>query len=161
MTIPQLLHAHKRPRLRGYDYSQPGFYFLTLVAHNRNCFFGEVANFDVQLALAGQLLEKELKQLPHRFDCVRLDTFVIMPNHTHFIIELIKTDSPVNIPRIVNWLKGRTTYFLHKETNEDQPLWQHGYSESIIKNEKALFAIRKYILENPIRWQLDELHPNN
>ena len=85
--------SHRRSiRLKRYDYTQPGAYFVTLLAWRRECLFGELVGDDVQLSEAGRVLEYYWNTLPAHFS-VKIDQWVIMPNHFHGIIWLI--DDPV------------------------------------------------------------------
>jgi putative transposase len=73
-------------RLKEYDYSQAGSYFITIVAQDRACLFGEVIDGDMRLNAAGEMLSAEWDALPNRFRAIETDTFVVMPNHVHGII---------------------------------------------------------------------------
>ena len=78
---------HRRSiRLKGYDYAQPGAYFVTIVTQDRACLFGAVADEEMQLNNAGQIAKAAWDELPARFPSVRLDAFIVMPNHVHGII---------------------------------------------------------------------------
>ncbi len=81
----------RRPSLRlpGYDYSQPGAYFITIVTRDKECLFGEVVGGTMELNKAGRLLNRVWDDLPDRFPSVGLDRFVIMPNHMHALIVLV------------------------------------------------------------------------
>ncbi|HLE53072.1 MAG TPA: hypothetical protein VI755_13485 [Anaerolineales bacterium] len=75
-------------RLKGYDYSQPGGYFVTIVAQNRECLFGEIVEGEMRLSRAGRIVQHAWMDLPNHYADVVLDEFVIMPNHVHGIIIL-------------------------------------------------------------------------
>lgn len=80
-------HHHRRStRLRGYDYSQPGAYFVTICTHRRACLLGNVVGTEVRLDAVGQIVQVAWQDLPNRFPGVLLDASVIMPNHIHGII---------------------------------------------------------------------------
>jgi putative transposase len=79
-------HHRRSIRLKGYDYTQPGAYFVTIVTHGRECLFGEIVDGEMRLNGAGQIARQEWERLPRRFPHVQLDAFVIMPNHIHGII---------------------------------------------------------------------------
>jgi putative transposase len=84
---PDLQNHHRRSiRLPGYDYTQPGAYFITLVAHDRLCLFGAIRNGKTQLNRLGKIARQELRRLAQRFPNIHIDTFVVMPNHIHAII---------------------------------------------------------------------------
>jgi REP element-mobilizing transposase RayT len=86
-------HHRRSIRLQGYDYAKPGGYFITVVAHRRECLFGEIADARMQLNAAGQMVEKWWLELEHKFPAVSTGTYVVMPNHFHGVIVI--NDVPV------------------------------------------------------------------
>jgi putative transposase len=92
-TMTEKPEHHRRSiRLSGYDYSQPGAYFVTLCAKNRECLFGEIVNGEMRLNDAGRMAQQCWNEIPNHFPHALLDQFVIMPNHIHGIIFIV--DSP-------------------------------------------------------------------
>ena len=89
--MPYNPQAHHRCsiRLKGYDYTQPGAYFVTLVTQGRECLFGEIENGEMRLSPVGQVVRSEWLRLDKRFPKVELDEFMVMPNHVHGIIVLV------------------------------------------------------------------------
>ncbi len=83
------IHHRRSIRLKGYDYTRPGAYFLTLVTENRERLFGEVTADEMRLSTLGKIAWREWERLPQRFRHIRLDEFVIMPNHIHGIIVIV------------------------------------------------------------------------
>jgi REP element-mobilizing transposase RayT len=81
-------HRRRSIRLRGYDYSQSGAYFLTICTHDRECFLGEIFNREMTLSEAGREAKTVWEELPGHYSHVRLSVFVVMPNHMHGIIIL-------------------------------------------------------------------------
>jgi putative transposase len=79
-------HHRRSIRLKSYDYSRAGAYFVTICTHGRECLFGEVMDGAMRLNDAGQSVQAEWVRLPERFQTIELDEFVIMPNHLHGII---------------------------------------------------------------------------
>ncbi|MDR2173466.1 MAG: hypothetical protein LBE32_04600 [Burkholderiales bacterium] len=78
---------HRRSiRLQGYDYSQVGAYFVTICAQDRACLFGEIMDGDMRLNEAGHMVTSQWNVQTDRFPTVRLDTFIVMPNHIHGIL---------------------------------------------------------------------------
>ncbi len=73
-------------RLKDFDYSKPGAYFVTIITHQRRCLFAEVACGNVQLNEAGRIVNEMWQRLSERFDNVSADSFVVMPNHVHGIV---------------------------------------------------------------------------
>ena len=177
-------HHRRSIRLKGYDYSQAGAYFITLCTQDRACLFGKVVNGEMRLNDAGRMVLAEWNRLPERFPQVVLDAFVVMPNHVHGILvitdpaptagatlgatvgatvgaTLVVAPTAPTVGNIIGAFKSRVTveYIRGVKTSGWPPfrgrLWQRNYYEHIIRNERALNAIRRYILENPLRWHLD------
>jgi REP element-mobilizing transposase RayT len=82
-------HHRRSIRLKGYDYSQAGAYFVTIITHDRARLFGEIAEGDMRLNDAGRMIWAEWDALPLRFPTIELDAFVVMPNHVHGIMVLV------------------------------------------------------------------------
>jgi REP element-mobilizing transposase RayT len=86
MPYNPTIHHRRSIRLKGYDYSQSGLYFVTICVQNRECLFGKTADGEMVLDNAGKMIEKWCAELPNKFSDIMLDEFVIMPNHFHAII---------------------------------------------------------------------------
>jgi putative transposase len=177
---------HRRSiRLKGYDYAQPGTYFVTIVTQGRRHLFGEVADGKILLNDAGQMVNDVWMDLPKHYPGVELDAFVIMPNHIHGIIILVgagpracpdtgqpqKMGQPqgvartLGLPDIVHRFKTMTTKLYAEGVKQlgwqsfPGHLWQRNYYEHIIRNDDSLDRIREYIAANPLRWHLDRENP--
>ena len=83
------IHHRRSIRLRSYDYSQAGAYFITLCAQKRECLFGAVVDDVMRLNDVGRIVQNVWDALPDHYSCVELDSFVVMPNHIHGIVVLI------------------------------------------------------------------------
>lgn len=147
------LPNRKSIRLQNYDYTQEGLYFVTICTQNRECIFGEIVNEKIKLNYVGKIIESVWQSLSNRFP-VKLDTFQIMPNHIHMIIEL--TGGSMGGSRPAPTL-GMIIGFLKSESSKriGHPIWQRNYYEHIIRNETELNKIREYIQTNPQRWERD------
>jgi putative transposase len=88
-------HHRRSPRLKGYDYSQEGAYFITVCTHRRESLFGEVVGEQMQLSAFGQITTAEIERIPLNYRRVDLDAFVVMPNHIHLI--LVFFDTPLSL----------------------------------------------------------------
>src|SRR5664280_555297 len=86
-------------RYRGYDYSSPGKYFITICTKNRKPYFGEVENGKMGLSELGIIAKKFWKEIPGHFPNIKLDEFIIMPDHIHGIL-IINQDSLVKAPKL-------------------------------------------------------------
>ncbi|MCI0527389.1 MAG: hypothetical protein L0Y56_08085 [Nitrospira sp.] len=178
------IHHRRSIRLKGYDYAQAGAYFLTICAQNRECLFGDVVDGMMQLSQFGRVVEGEWLRTVTVRPNIKLDVFVIMPNHFHGIIVLTDIIQAVHregvgatrrvaptkhptgpISGSVGAIVGQFKSITSKRTNEMRntpgiPVWQRNYYEHIIRNEQDLSQIREYILNNPVKWELDELYPD-
>ncbi len=90
-------HHRRSIRLKHYDYSEPGGYFVTLCTQDWKCLFGKVEKEQMRLNSAGKMIRQECYALTDRFPIVQLDAFVVMPNHIHGIIVI--TDPTINHPQ--------------------------------------------------------------
>jgi putative transposase len=172
----------KRLRLEDYDYSQPGYYFVTIRAGNGVEVFGEVKNFEMKLNQFGKIAEKCWLDIPNHFLDVVLDHFVVMPNHVHGII-IIKENSPPSsvmaknfwplrwmgdvggsvpwqtklsrsLSSIVRGFKIGVTKGVH-DVGESNFYWHRSFHDHVLRNEIELNNIRGYIKNNPRNWEID------
>jgi putative transposase len=166
-------HHRRSIRLKGYDYTQAGAYFVTICAYQRLHVFGEVINGEMVLNETGKIARDEWFKTAELRPYVELfeDEFVVMPNHGHGIIWIVgarrrrtptdvveKFGKPVkgSIPTIVRAYKSAVMYAVNGAQNmRGAVLWQHNYYEHIIRNDRELNNIRWYIVNNPLNWQLD------
>ncbi|HEY5729703.1 MAG TPA: hypothetical protein VIS72_06595, partial [Anaerolineales bacterium] len=91
-------HHRRSIRLKGYDYASAGAYYVTIVAWQRECLFGDVVNGDVRLSQRGEIVRKWWEEIPRHFQNVETGAFVIMPNHVHGIIYIIERRGTVPVP---------------------------------------------------------------
>lgn len=85
-------HHRRSIRLKGYDYSQPGGYYVTIVTQNRDCLFGNVVEGEMVLNDAGRMIKKWYFELENKFPDILCDEYIIMPNHFHTIIINVGAD---------------------------------------------------------------------
>ena len=143
-------------RLPGYDYSQAGAYFITACTQNRVMLFGEVIDEQVRLNEMGAIVQQTWDDLPTHYHGIDLDAFIVMPNHVHGIIILADESARRHaIPEIVRGFKTFSARRVNERAGKSGVLWQRGYYEHVIRNEKALDRIRAYIANNPARWADD------
>ena len=239
--MPGAAIRHNTLRMQGYDYALQGCYSVTIVAQHHLCLFGRVADGQMSLNSAGQMLSKWWQEICNKFTAVRTDEFVVMPNHFHGILlitdpvgvvrlpapdtglvrdpvitspvgaDLCACDlnkvvrlpdpdtglvrdpvitSPVgadpcvrpttppqapcpsndarpNLSKVIQWFKTMTTNAYIRGVRSDawQPfhgqLWQRSYYDHIIRSAEDLDNTRQYIMNNPLKWELDRENPKN
>lgn len=176
-------HRRRSIRLRGYDYHQPGAYFVTICTQNRECIFGEVVDRQMILNEAGRMVETVWRELPQHYAGIEVEAFVVMPNHVHGIIILVGAGAPacpdnpgrpqgvaptmstMSLPDVVHRFKSLTTARYRHGVRQDgwRPfpgrLWQRNYYERVIRGEKELNRVREYIINNPLHWEQDPENP--
>jgi REP element-mobilizing transposase RayT len=167
---------HRRSiRLRGFDYTSQGAYFVTTVTHDRRELFGRIVDDEMRLNAAGRIVAEEWQRSGEVRSNVEVDEFVVMPNHFHGIVFLMQNDEGTlrsaptpafgasvagSLPVIVRNFKGAATRRLRHLGFADT-VWQRNYHERLIRNERELHAIRQYIIDNPRQWALDKENPQS
>ena len=174
---PKQHHRHSI-RLKGYDYSSAGAYFVTMCVHHGKCLLGQINDNEMLLSSFGQTAAECWEDLPNHYPHLILDAFVIMPNHVHGIFILddphvgaglkpAPTDATAaptkrhGLPEIVRAFKTFSARRINSTRNgKGIPFWQRNYYEHIIRNERSYLAIRDYIFNNIVNWDKDQLHPH-
>ena len=147
-------------RLPDYDYSQPGYYFVTVCTYRRQALFSGFvgAHLCVRPALEGNFILSWLYELEHKYPHIEIDSSCVMPDHIHAILRILGGHIGPPLPEIVKWYKTQTTntYIQKIRAGELPPfekhVWQRGYHDHIIRNERDLYETRRYIQENPLKW---------
>ena len=165
------LPRRKRLRLKDYDYSQNGAYFVTICTHKKANLLADVdivgADLRVRPNIAGQMVLQKLNMLEQKFDGIILDYHCVMPNHIHFIIfNYAQAGGHAGSPlqTVIQWFKTQTTNEYIKMVKSrilkpfDERVWQRSYYEHVVRCEQDLFEIRKYIEGNPINWIKDKYY---
>ena len=150
----------KRIRLAGYDYSRVGAYFVTVCVTDRAPIFWQEGPVGQGLCPClsprGLIAEEEIKALPDRFPVVRIEKYVIMPDHIHMLLTLKRQgQSPCpTLGAVVGAYKSISTKRINREQGTPgEKIWQAPYYEHIVRGEDDFLAIWEYIERNPIRWQ--------
>ena len=158
MKYDPQVHHRRSIRLPGYNYSQPGAYFVTICTYSR------------ELSLQADQVKEAVRSvwlgLPGRFPRVVLDEFVIMPNHLHGIIVLAPTPASKGaasgaptLGQIIRAFKSLAAIEANSILgSSERPFWQRKYYEHVIRDEDELNIVRQYICDNPRNW-LDD--PDN
>jgi REP element-mobilizing transposase RayT len=195
-------HHRNSIRLKEYDYSQAGAYFVTICAWQRECLFGDIVDGGMVLNDVGRVVADEWERTPDIRPNVELDVYAVMPNHFHAIIIIHSTvgahcmrpdvmrpecngtnhdgahvgalpqnrahvGAPLrrqsgSIGSVVAGFKSATTKRInHHRTTPGCPVWQRNYYERVIRDERELACASEYIVNNPIKWELDKENPVN
>lgn len=177
-------HHRRSIRLKGYDYSRAGLYFITICCQDRACLFGGIIKEKMILNDAGKMIEKWYCELENKFTDIKCREMVIMPNHFHCIVENVGADLRVcphdlyksgeqnvlgehigsPLRRVVQWFKTMSTneYIRNVKNLDWTPfngkIWQRNYYEHIIRNDQSFHRISEYIINNPVKWTEDKFY---
>jgi len=170
-------------RLKNYDYSQNGAYFVTICAKNREHWFGKIVisqlQYEMRLSEIGNNAQKYWLKIPNHFSFVKLGEFVVMPNHIHGIVIIDKNDNYiVETPNVETpklgvstgndkkyWKSGNLGVIINQykrvctiQSRQINPnfAWQSRFYDRIIRNEKEYGRISEYIFYNPQNWEKDD-----
>jgi len=186
-TFNPEIHNRKSIRLSDYDYSEEGFYFVTICCQDIVCRFGYVVDVNMVLNECGRIAKECWEEIPNRFLNIDLHSFIIMPNHIHGILQIKEivgagfTPAQIDITRatarvaptkhknyitalsdIIGTYKSlvaRSCLKLFKEKNLFMgKLWQRNYYEHIIRNEQSFHQITEYIHTNTAKWEFDKFY---
>jgi|SRR5699024_7311723 len=181
---PRNLPNRKSIRLKGWDYRNPGLYFITICTDERRHHFGEIQNGMMGLSVPGCVAWHFWREVPDHQSNVVLDEFVVMPNHLHGIIGIESQEEAVgtvgtlhatsvqnenlandemsslspdagSLSTIIRSYKSAITRWCNANSHE-YFAWQSRFYDHIIRNEESLQRIRKYIRDNPLKWQIDQ-----
>ncbi len=171
----------KSIRLKDYDYSLPGFYFVTICTHKHKALFGTIISGDSILNERGLIAQKHITLIPSQFENVSIDCVVVMPNHVHFIMQItcetigaihelplqsintlpVQTD-PIErrrmlLPKIIGFYKMNVSKQIRLQIPASV-IWQRNYYEHVIRNQEELHGMREYIQNNPLQWAEDQYY---
>lgn len=211
------LPKRRAMRLRGYDYSQPGAYFVTICVQHQQCLLGAIRDGKMHLNEIGEIVVECWNRIPQHYSSVKIGMNVIMPNHIHGIIAWddvgarsprpknntvgfpqpdVEARSPrpknsrvgspqpnvgarsphpknstrerkgdtswSSLGKIVAYFKYQSTKHINQHHNTPGArIWQRNYHDHVIRDDIDLQRLRQYIQDNPRKWELDQLHPDN
>ena len=151
-------------RLKEWDYSNPWWYYVTINTKEHKEYFGRVENEIMVLNEIGKTADIYWKQIPIHFANVELDYFVVMPNHIHGIViinTLVETGhapslrNKPTLSNIIGSFKSAVAKRVH-ELGYSNFSWQTRFFDRIIRDERELYNVRKYIEQNPLKWGLEK-----
>ncbi|MCO5217127.1 MAG: transposase [Thermomicrobiales bacterium] len=158
-------------RIKDYDYRTPGYYFITICTHQRNHYFGYIRSGEMRLSDPGKMVSDLAGSLPNNFANTSIDCYVVMPNHVHLLIGLAvrleDTAGETNLIDVMHWFKSTT----HRRYTDgvqslgwpgyDGKVWQEGYHDHVVRNDRQLDILREYVASNVARWESDELRSDS
>lgn len=167
-----MLPKRKQIRLKGYDYSQNGYYFVTICTQDKGNVLGGIQEDNMKLSQIGSMVEEWWLELANKYPNIKLYEYILMPNHIHGIIEIETVGAGFPRPKIELGRENRAptlgnmiAYFKYQSTKDCRSLgymkfdklWQRNYFERVVRSEQELSNIREYIVENPKNWKKDKL----
>lgn len=169
MTLFKDKYRIESARLKGWNYSGNGYYFVTICTRNKECLMGDVLNGVIKLSPIGEIVSQEWQKTEQIRSNVSLDAWIVMPNHLHGIIVINDVESPGNanglgpqknnLGSIIRGFKSAVTNRIN--ASEYDFAWQARFYDHIIRDERSLEGIRKYIADNPLKWELEKDNPLN
>lgn len=163
-------------RLSGWDYSSPGYYFVTICVKNKECFLADNVDGKVVPNEYGKIVESRWVWLKNQYRYVELDAFIVMPNHVHGLIKItgskVGTGRDLSLPDlslpinekikslsdIIGAFKTTSSKDIH-QAGFPNFYWQRSFYERIIRSEGEASKTRQYIRDNPENWDHDDENP--
>lgn len=155
--------CRKKLRLEGYDYARCGAYFVTICTKERQMLFWKGVGANCvrpgaapPLSPMGEVVRREILRLDEIYEEVQVENYCIMPNHVHLLLMIQpdgsgRTQFAPTLSRVVKQFKGAVTKRIGK------PVWQRLFFDRIVRNQESYQEIWRYVDENPLKWQLDDL----
>ena len=188
MSKYQNQYRSESTRLRDWDYSTPGAYFITICTEKMEYYFGDIADGKMVLSPVGTIADVMWYEIKNHWENIKLDKYIIMPNHIHGIIIIedetntVETGHAPSVNMALNWLKktGRAPSLQARRASIPDIVggyksavskhahrlgyafaWQSRFWDHIIRNEKSYNEISEYIAMNPLKWDIDKLNKCN
>jgi putative transposase len=168
----------KSTRLMHWDYAKDGSYFVTICTSEKEYLFGDVINEEMRLSELGKIVKTELLKTAEMRKNIILDKWVIMPNHIHIIFN-VENDScgypdsqmsteyqnkfgpqKNNLSSVIRGFKSSVTK-VSKDLKYCDCIWQERFYDHLIRNQSELDRVRQYIINNPLKWEIDRNNPEN
>jgi REP element-mobilizing transposase RayT len=167
------MEKYKSNRLNNYNYSNNGYYFITIITKNRINYFGKIKKGKIVLNKFGEIVNRCWKEIPKHFNNIILDEFIIMPNHVHGILIINHQISPdvadadlrplhqgkfdrskMYLSKTIHGFKSSVTRTINNNFKNSGFGWQWSFHDRIIRNERELNIKQRYIENNPINWEI-------
>lgn len=154
-----VMQSRKELRLPEYDYSQNGYYFVTICTKDRKNVLWEAVGATCgrpKLSIYGQIVEAEIIEFDNVYSGIKIDKYVIMPNHIHMIIAVESDEGPPQVAPTLSRMMKQFKGSVSKKAGVT--LWQKSFYDHVIRNEEDYLAVWQYIETNPVKWELDQYH---
>ena len=163
MNLPK----RKLTRLKGYDYSTPGAYFITICTHNKSCLFCRILQaapneeIRIQYSPIGKIAKECLIDIESHYEKLKIDNWVIMPNHIHMLVRIEEradsapTENRYDISNVVGKFKAAVTRNVGNAFMHSGKIWQSSFHDHIVRDERDYQMIWQYISGNPSKWLED------
>jgi len=160
-------------RIKDYDYSQTGYYFITICTHNQKHILGNIKDGKMILNEYAEKVDKVLNDIIFKIEDISLDIYVFMPNHIHLIIiiqndnfegTMVATQNKIGIFEFVRDFKSLSTMIYIDGVKNglyepyDKMLWQRSYYDKVIRDNQTYEKIYEYIENNPLKWEIDKYY---
>ena len=152
----------KSTRLKNYDYSKTGAYFITICTKDRKKLLSSIVGEGSplpKLSICGDVINNWIQKIPEKYLNVSVDSYVIMPNHIHLILSISGNDGRGNpsptVVDVIGWLKYQTIKEINEMRISKESIWQRSFHDHVIRDRNDYDKIAKYIYENPIKWKYD------
>ncbi len=170
------MRERKKIRLRDYDYSKNGYYFITICTKNREEWFGAIESGTMRLSKFGEVARNFWVEIPEHFKEVSAGEFLVMPNHLHGVLIIernmvgnaylrahernaflhsLQDRTKMLLSKTIQQYKASVTHKINNLQNDIPFQWQRSFYDHVIRNESELSRIREYIQNNPLKWDLD------
>jgi len=161
------MKERKLTRLKGYDYSQSGYYFVTICTKDREEWFGKIEDAEMRLSNLGEIARDFWTEIPLHFQGIKIDALSVMPNHVHGIL-IVQEDRVGNaymrslqnrtkmlLSKIIQQYKASVTRKINSLESGLYFGWQKSFYDHVIRNDRSLYNLREYITNDPLKWELD------
>ena len=163
MSMDKELPERKSPRMKNFDYSKTGAYFITICTKDRKMLFDPIVGAD---SISARMVERTFLETIEHYNGVASPVYVVMPNHFHAIITISRADmeSAPTVSEIVQAFKRYSTIEYIKMVKKgivppfDKQIWQRSFYDHIIRNHDDYNEVFRYIRENPMRWKADRFN---
>jgi putative transposase len=161
------MKERKLTRLKGYNYSQTGYYFVTICTKDRKVWFGNIEQESMNLSRYGEIARDFWVGIPAHFENVGIDEFSVMPNHIHGILIIaenmvgnaymrsLQNRTKMLLSKIIHQYKASVTRKINSLEDGLHFHWQKSFYDHVIRNDRSLDNLRRYIISNPVKWELD------